>query len=340
MTNTNVLRWGVLAGAGALMGLATRQAWRTRVVPPELRSPALMASPTFSAKLVRLIRRTMARAPSAKVPQGLRMSEHWVSASESAPPIRLVIFERETSSASRPALLWAHGGGFVIGRPEQDMAFVERILDHLDIAIVSVDYRLAPEHPFPAPLDDCHAALCWLVEHAADLAIDIDRIAIGGQSAGGGLAAALVQRAVDEGPVSPVFQLLVYPMLDAQTTAKPDFGGRGRFIWTPKSNHFGWASYLGRDPAIRDYPAYAVPAQRADLAGLPPAWIGVGTLDLFHGEDLEYGERLRKAGVACVTHIAEGGYHAFDIMRPRAAATSQFYDSMLAALSGSLGREA
>jgi acetyl esterase/lipase len=270
------------------------------------------------------------------MPQGVRMTERLIPEGKDNPPIRIVIFERETPKAHRPALLWAHGGGYVIGNPEQDLAFVVRVLDQLDIAIVSVDYRLAPEHPFPAPLDDCHTALCWLVEHANELGIDVDRIAIGGQSAGGGLAAALVQRAVDQGPITPAFQLLLYPMLDAQTTAKNDHGGKGQFIWTPKGNHFGWASYLGRDPVMAGYPTYAVPAQRADLAALPPAWIGVGTLDLFHDEDIAYSKRLRAAGVDCVTHVTEGGYHAFDVMRPKAVATSLFYQSLMSALSKGL----
>ncbi|MGK2909737.1 MAG: alpha/beta hydrolase [Sphingobium sp.] len=264
------------------------------------------------------------------------MTERWVSGRKSGPPVRLVLFERETSSRMRPALLWIHGGGYVIGTPEQDMAFVTRVLDRLDIVIFSVDYRLAPEHSFPAPLDDCYAAWNWVNEHASELAIDVARMAIGGQSAGGGLAAGLVQRVADDGSIAPVFQLLVYPMLDARTTVERDHGGKGQFVWTPDSNHFGWASYLGQDPRIDEYPTYAVPAKRTDLVGLPPAWIGVGTLDLFHDEDVEYGQRLRDAGVACVTYVTEGGYHAFDVIKPQAVATSCFYDSMLAALTRSM----
>jgi acetyl esterase/lipase len=306
-------------------------------VPEELRSAVLMASPTFSPRLVAFVRRAMALAPMAKLPAGMRMSEHQVAVDADRPSVRIVVLERAVRSAKRPALLWMHGGGYVIGTPEQDIAFLSKLLDRLDIVIVSVDYRLAPDHPFPAPLDDCHAALGWLARHAAGLAIDPDRIAIGGQSAGGGLAAALVQRAVDTGTVAPVFQLLVYPMLDAETTARADHGDTGRFVWTPESNRFGWTSYLGGDPTADDHPAYAVPARRADLHGLSPAWIGVGTLDLFHDEDLAYGERLREAGIPCVTHVTDGGYHAFDLMKPNAAATSLFNDSMVAALRKGLG---
>lgn len=333
----HILKWASITGVGALSAAAVQRARRTRIVPAELRSAALMASPTFSPWLVAFVRRAMALAPVARLPAGMRMSEHQVAGDAGRPPIRVVIFERAVRSAKRPALLWMHGGGYVIGTPEQDIAFLSKLLDRLDITIVSVDYRLAPDHPFPAPLNDCHAALGWLAEHAAGLAIDPDRIAIGGQSAGGGLAAALVQRAVDAGPVVPVFQLLVYPMLDAATTARADDGDTGRFVWTPASNRFGWTSYLGGDPKADDHPAYAVPARRADLHDLPPAWIGVGTLDLFHDEDLAFAERLRQAGIPCVTHVTEGGYHAFDLMKPNAAATSLFHDSMVAALNEGLG---
>ena len=228
-------------------------------MPAELRSAVLMASPTVSPGLVAFVRRAMALAPVAKMPAGMRMSEHRVAGNADRPPVRIVVFERAARSANRPVMLWMHGGGYVIGTPEQDIAFLSKLLARLDIAIVSVDYRLAPDHPFPEPLDDCHAGLEWLIEHAAELAIDADRIAIGGQSAGGGLAAALVQRTVDAGPVSPVFQLLVYPMLNAATTAREDHGDTGRFVWTPESNRFGWTSYLGGDPTSDGHPPMRCP---------------------------------------------------------------------------------
>lgn len=336
MDYSHILKWVTIAGTWFLGIVAARRAWGMRVVPSELRSAALIATPTFSPVLTRAIRRMMALAPAAKVPPGVRTSEHLVDESHPGPPVRVVVFEREAPSPSRPALLWIHGGGYVIGTPEQDMTLVSQILDRLDVVIVSVDYRLAPEHPFPAALDDCDAILRWMVEQAHALGIDAGRIAVAGRSAGGGLAAALAQRVADSGPIAIALQLLIYPMLDARTTARDDHGDRGRFVWTPQSNRFGWASYLGRDPAAGGYPDYAVPAQRADLKGLAPAWIGVGTLDLFYDEDVEYGERLRTAGVACDIHVTAGGYHGFDIMRPRAIAAQRFLDAMVTALKRSL----
>jgi len=135
-------------------------------------------------------------------------------------------------------LFWMHGGGYVLDRPQQDMTFIERLLARFDIVVATVDYRLAPDHPYPAPLDDCHAALSWVVDHAENLGVDTTRVMIGGQSAGGGLAAALVQRTVDQGPAKPIFQVLIYPMLDAMTVARKDDGGTGNFIWTSSSNRY------------------------------------------------------------------------------------------------------
>lgn len=236
------------------------------------------------------------------------------------------------------ALVWVHGGGTVMGTAAQDDRLCSELARDLGLLVVNVDYRLAPEHPFPTPLDDCAEALEWLRAAAADLGVDPARIAVGGASAGGLLASALAQRTADEG--SPVaFQLLVYPMLDDRTNLRSDHGGRGRFLWTPPSNRFAWTSYLGHALAEdgEDRP-YAVPARRADLAGLPPAWIGVGDLDLFHDEDLEYAARLRAAGVACDVHVEPGMYHAADaFLGDTAPGTARFRAAMRAALRAAIG---
>lgn len=226
-----------------------------------------------------------------------------------------------------PALLWIHGGGYVIGSAQQDDRLCRRFSSRLGITVASVDHRLAPEHPYPAPLEDCYTALTWL---ARQRGVDPGRIAIGGASAGGGLAAALALLARDRGDVAPAFQLLVYPMLDdrSSTTAdQPHYR-----LWNPRSNHFGWTAYLGdADPSV------AVPARRDDLSGLPPAWIGVGTHDLFHDEDLAYAERLRAAGVPCEVEVVPGVFHGFDLFVPKAQVSQRFFrtqcDSLRAALA-------
>lgn len=221
-----------------------------------------------------------------------------------------------------PALLWIHGGGYVLGNARQDDRLCRRFADALGATVAAVDYRLAPEHPYPAALDDCYAALAWL---AALPTVDPARVAIGGASAGGGLAAALALRARDHGRITPVLQLLAYPMLDDRSSALP--AGRHYRLWTPVSNRFGWASYLGdTDPQV------AVPARRDDLAGLPPAWLGVGTHDLFHDENVDYAERLIAAGVPCQLQVVPGAFHGFDLLAPSRPVSKKFFASQCARL--------
>jgi acetyl esterase/lipase len=184
----------------------------------------------------------------------------------------------EPRTHRRPAVLWIHGGGMILGSPQLEAAASATLARELDAVVVSPDYRLAPEHPFPAALDDCMATLAWMRECAAELGIDADRIAVTGSSAGGGLSAAVAQRAHDEG-IRLRAQVLVYPMIDDRTTLRDDHCGRGVFLWTAQSNSFGWTAYLGRGPRLSDAPQYAAPARRTDLSGLAPAWVGVGGLD-------------------------------------------------------------
>lgn len=229
----------------------------------------------------------------------------------------------ESTEETTGALLWIHGGGYVLGNAAQDDALCRRYVERLGMVVAAVDYRLAPEHPYPTPLEDCYRALTWL---AALPGVDAGRIAIGGASAGGGLTAALAFLARDRAEVSPVLQLLSYPMLDDRTV-DPALDNPGMRLWNTASNRIGWASYLGgADPEV------AVPARRDDLAGLPPAWLGVGTLDLFHDEGLAYAERLAAAGVACEVHVAPGAFHGFDQIAPKAPVSQAYFDSTCASL--------
>jgi len=227
-----------------------------------------------------------------------------------------------------PGLLWIHGGGYVIGHPAQDDVLCRRFARQLGVTVASVDYRLAPEHSYPAPLEDCYSALTWL---AAQPSVDPARTAIGGASAGGGLAAALALLARDRGEVAPVAQLLVYPMLDDRTVDRRGLDKPGLRLWNQASNKFGWSAYLGdADPEV------AVPARRQDLRGLPPAWMGVGTLDLFHDEDLAYAERLKAAGVSCEVEVVDGAFHGFDGIVPKAEVSQSFFASQCAMLRRAL----
>ena len=237
------------------------------------------------------------------------------------------LYRPTAAAAPTAALLWIHGGGYLLGSPEQDDALCRRYVQRLGIVVAAVRYRLAPEHPYPIPLQDCYQVLTWL---AGLPGVDADRIAIGGASAGGGLAAALGFLARDRGEVSPVLQVLSYPMLDDRTVG-PELDKPGFRLWNTRSNRFGWTSYLGgADPAM------AVPARRTDLAGLAPAWLGVGTLDLFCAEDLAYAARLNAAGVECEVHEVPGAFHGFDGLAPKAAVSQAYFDSTCASLRRAL----
>jgi len=237
------------------------------------------------------------------------------------------LYRPTAAAAPTAALLWIHGGGYLLGSPEQDDALCRRYVQRLGIVVAAARYRLAPEHPYPIPLQDCYQVLTWL---AGLPGVDADRIAIGGASAGGGLAAALGFLARDRGEVSPVLQVLSYPMLDDRTVG-PELDKPGFRLWNTRSNRFGWTSYLGgADPAM------AVPARRTDLAGLAPAWLGMGTLDLFCAEDLAYAARLNAAGVECEVHEVPGAFHGFDGLAPKAAVSQAYFDSTCASLRRAL----
>ena len=186
-------------------------------------------------------------------------------------------------------------------------------------------YRFAPTHPSPAAAEDVYAGYVGLLAHAERLGIDTARVAVGGASAGGNLAAALTLLAHDRGGIQPAFQLLVYPMLDDRTVARTDLDTRNVRVWTPKSNRYGWTSYLGVAPGSEDVSAYAAPARREDVSGLPPAWVGVGTLDLFYEEDLEYARRLTDAGVPCQVYVVPGAFHGFDAVFRKAGVSREFW---------------
>ncbi len=253
-----------------------------------------------------------------------------------APGVGVRVYRPKTLKTPAPALLWLHGGGFIIGSPEQDELSSAFYARELGIVVVAVRYRLAPKHPYPTPLEDCYSALKWLHGNASSLGVDPARIAIGGPSAGGGLTAGLALLAHDRKEVPLVFQLLIYPMLDDRTVTRTDHDTSHARVWTTGSNRYGWRSYLKQEPGAALAPEYAAPARRGDLSGLPPAWVGVGTFDLFHDEDLEYARRLKAAGVPCEVTIVPGAFHGFDALKPSAPVAREFRRSPLALLRKAL----
>ena len=256
------------------------------------------------------------------------------------PGVSLRLYRSRSVPGPAPALYWIHGGGFIFGSPEQDVKASIGFARELGITVAAVRYRLAPTHPSPAAVEDAHAGLRWLVRNAEARGIDPARIAIGGASAGGGVAAALAlhihDHDHDHDRIRPVLQLLVYPMLDDRTVLRTDVDTKKVRLWTARSNRFGWRSYLGAEPGSPDVSPYAAPARRTDLAGLPPAWIGVGTLDLFHDEDLEYARRLTDAGVPCEVSVVPGAFHGFDTFFPSATVSRTFRAAQTRALRAAL----
>jgi acetyl esterase/lipase len=229
-----------------------------------------------------------------------------------APPVRVLIYMPRAATAPMPGYLQIHGGGYVAGLPELDDPSNRAIAHELGGVVVSVDYRLAPENPFPRGIEDCYAALKWLHREAPALGVDPQRIAVGGESAGGGLAAALALLARDRGEVPLVYQSLLYPMIDDRTCAAPPPYG-GEFIWTPADNLFGWTALLGGPPGGEGVSCYAAAARAEKLEGLPPAFIATGALDLFCAENILYARRLIEAGVPAELHVYPGAFHAFDL---------------------------
>lgn len=301
---------------------------------PDLAAGRFIPKFSFGPRLSRLSRSIRAR-PAVPGPD-VTVEELVVPGPAGAPDVSLRVLRPAAASAPVPALLWIHGGGLVMGRPEQDDRTNIGFVRELGIVVAALRYRLAPDHRAPAAVEDAHAGLRGLVAHAARLGVDADRIAIGGASAGGGLAAALALLTHDRGEIRPVLQLLIYPMLDDRTVTRTDLDTRNVRVWTAKSNRFGWTSYLGVPPGGPDVSPYAAPARREDLSGLPPAWVGVGSLDLFRDEDVEYARRLTAAGVPCALCIVPGAFHGFDALFAKAGVSRDFRREQSRALRGAL----
>src|SRR5580700_9999715 len=308
------------------------------LVDPEL-LPALKQFPAYelTAEMVRQFRQMPGMPPlPAPAPQPV---ERHIPGPPGAPEVRLWIVDPAPSEKGKPLLLHMHGGGFMMTDPML-MPRLQGIATDCHCVVVSVDYRLAPETRYPGALEDNYAALKWVHAHAAELGIDRSRIAVGGESAGGGHAASLAIHARNRNKedVPICFQLLIYPQLDDRTgSSQPAPPSIGHFMWTASANRLAWSSLLGVPAGSSKVPAAAVPARVASVAGLPPAWIGVGSIDLFAEEDMEYARRLVNAGVATELLVARGAFHGFDFLVPDAEVSKQFSASWKSALRKGFG---
>ncbi|WP_155593906.1 alpha/beta hydrolase [Lysinibacillus cavernae] len=237
-----------------------------------------------------------------------------------------------------PAMLWIHGGGYVMGHPDMDDILCERFVQTANCVVVSVDYRLAPEHPYPAAIEDCYAALVWMTKEDQSLGIDVKRVAIAGASGGGGLTAALALMARDKGGPSILFQMPLYPMLDSRNITPSSYEiTEEQATWSRTNNLTAWRMYLGEKENIHELSPYAVPSRAENLAGLPPTYTCIGQLDIFRDETIDYVTRLAQAGVDVEFHMYPGSFHCFEVFVPEAEvskhASQHYIDAMARALN-------
>lgn len=285
-------------------------------MPP--RRLSVEALPQFRADALALL---LEQRPNDPVFDDVEATERFIPGPEGAPDVRTFVYLPKAGARPLPVLVWIHGGGYVLGSLEGEDVGLKTLVREVGCAVVSVDYRLAPEAQFPANVEDCYAALRWA--HAQP-EFDSARVAIGGSSAGGGLAAGLGLLARDRAELPVAFQLLLVPMIDDRTVTHLDpHPHTGEFTWTRHNNRVGWTSLLGVEPGSEGVSPYAAAARAESLAGLPPTYIATGSLDLFLEEDMEYARRLTREGVATELHVYPGAYHGFS--RAAGARVSKVY---------------
>jgi acetyl esterase/lipase len=268
---------------------------------------------------------------------GPRVQECVIPGRGGAPDVKVHVINADPA-VGRPAILHMHGGGFVAGSARGSVPDLQVAAKALDCVVVTIEYRLAPETPFPGALDDNYAALAWLYANAEEFGVDRTHIAVQGESAGAGHAAMLAIAARDRGEYPLCFQLLLQPMLDDRTSSvRHPPAHIGAFLWRPELNVGGWTALLG-SAAGGAAPKGAVPAREVDLWGLPPAFIGVGSIDLFVEESVDYARRLCEAGVPTELLLLSGAFHAFDFAAPGARITRRYRLAYFNALARAFGR--
>lgn len=283
---------------------------------PELQ-PAIDAFPTpppgaLTLDMIVGSRALFDPAPELDLRDGLiETVDHTVAGADGAPDIGVTVFRRSDHRPARPLLYVIHGGGMVVGNRFTGIDIALAWVERLDVIVATVEYRLAPEWPHPAPAEDCYAGLIWLAEHGAELGGDPEQLVVVGGSAGGGLAASVAIMARDRAKPTVLAQLLMCPMLDDrnQSVSSRQFDGIG--IWDRQMNELGWTALLGPARGDPDVSPYAAPSRLTDFRGLPPAFIDVGSAEVFRDEAVDYATRLWAAGVQAEMHVWAGGYHGF-----------------------------
>lgn len=301
---------------------------------------ALEAIPSFevSAKTLAKIRQEIVAQPVPAPPApGVAMEERFI-ASPDDHNVRFLIFT-PTQKRRPGAVLWIHGGGMIMAAPDGNAPLCRYLAHATGSVVVAVQYRLAPEHPHPAGLDDCYAVLRWMGNAGHEFGYPTDRLIVAGESGGGCLAAGVALLARDRGEVGPVGQILLYPMLDDRTgtASDPDpLPHTGEFVWTRASNRFAWAAVLGQDPGGPSVSAYAAPARAGDLSGVASTTIIVGDLDLFLGDALRYAAKLTASAVPLSLHVYPGAYHGFVTLAPNAPVSQAAFAVFVEAIQSHL----
>ena len=249
-----------------------------------------------------------------------------------APDITMRVYRPVDATGTRPGIYFIHGGGMVLGNMDGEDPVASMICERVDAIVVSVEYRLAPEHPYPAPVEDCYAGLAWMARNAAELGFDPDRLAVYGGSAGGGLTIATSMLARDRGFPALRFQMPIYPMIDDRNETPSSHEITDIGIWDRSANIEAWQWYLGSGEPDQ----YAAPARAEDLAGLPATFIDVGTVDLFRDEDIAFATRLMQAGVPTELHVNPGAYHAAEMLAPEAPLSERIWARRIEALRSAL----
>lgn len=305
-----------------------------RLIDPELRTVAramlAMGKPAMTPDLLPKLRASWPIPPLLAAPA---VEVRTVPGAPGNPAVSIEVIGADASRKPRPAVLHIHGGGMIIGRARNMTSFCQSLATEFDCVVINVDYRLSPETTFPGPVLDNYAGLEWLHAHAAELGVDPARIAIMGESAGGGLAALVGLMARDRGVVPVCQAILLYPMLDDRTGSSrkvpPHIAPVG---WSAEANRYGWSAFLGKPAGSKNVPADAAPARFADVAGFPPTFIGAGGLDLFVDENVTFGRRLLEAGVPTHICVVPGAFHGFDVVVPNARISQEFTQAWKASL--------
>jgi len=333
---------GAKPGAAASpVASATSIEARLAPIAPELRPAARqmleLGFPPITAETLRNMPAGAAPPPEPLLPE-IAVAERQVPADGALPAVTVFVVN-SSPAQRRPAILHIHGGGFLVGAARSELRYLQETARALDCVIVTVEYRLSPAARFSQSTEDTYAGLKWLYAHADELGVDRARIAIMGESAGGGHAAILAIKAHDRGEIPVAFQALVYPMLDDRTgsvgSVPPHIATVG---WSAPENRLGWESFLGMEPGGPRVPVSAVPARRADLSGLAPAWIGVGGVDLFASEDMDYARRLTLANVPTELLVIPGAFHGFDRVAADTVPAKLFTKAKLNALRRAFGQ--